>query len=134
MAYAGSYNPYTKVAQLDSELIGGYLSNGAQPSDRVAKLLKKEGVKLPAWYKLPSPKKRAPKKAKEPVTAPSSEAAASTVKVEETPVEDSEKLNKEPTEEKTTDGVSQLSEADKTETPAEPAPELPASEDEPTKK
>lgn len=133
VAYAGSYNPYTKVAQLDSELIGGYLGNGAQPSDRVARLLKKEGVKLPAWYKLAPPKKRAPKKAKEPATAPASEATAPPIKTEETLSEESEKPAKELTEEKATDTENQPAEGDKTETPAESAPEPQVSKDEPVK-
>jgi small subunit ribosomal protein S16 len=52
VAYVGSYNPHTKTAEIDTEKISQYLANGAQPSDRVAKLLQKEGVKLPDWVKL----------------------------------------------------------------------------------
>jgi small subunit ribosomal protein S16 len=80
-AYVGSYNPHTKVAQLDTETIGTYLDKGAQPSDRVARLLKKEGVKLPAWVKISPDKKREPRKSKaqEPVVetdaGPTEEAA-----------------------------------------------------------
>ena len=59
VAYVGSYDPHTKVAQLDTEKITGYLGNGAQPSDRVAKILKKEGLKLPAWVSIKPDKKRA---------------------------------------------------------------------------
>ena len=55
VAYVGSYDPHTKVAKLDGETIGNYLSNGAQPSDRVTGLLKKEGIKLPAWVKVSDP-------------------------------------------------------------------------------
>ncbi len=50
VAYVGSYNPHTKDATLDGEKISKYLDSGAQPSDRVAKLLTKEGIKLPAWF------------------------------------------------------------------------------------
>jgi len=46
IAGLGSYNPHTKEANLDTEKAAFYLSNGAQPSDRVALLLKKECVKL----------------------------------------------------------------------------------------
>lgn len=56
VAYVGSYDPHTKAASLDGEKIGTYLSNGAQPSDRVAKLLQKEGIKLPSWFKPSAPK------------------------------------------------------------------------------
>lgn len=58
-AYLGSYNPHSKEAELDIEKINAYLKNGAQPSPKVAKLLKKEGVKLPAWVAKPLTKKRA---------------------------------------------------------------------------
>jgi len=47
----GSYNPHTKEAVLNKEKAAFYLSNGAQPSERVTSLLKKEGVKLPEWVK-----------------------------------------------------------------------------------
>ena len=59
VAYLGSYNPHAKTAQLDKEAAQKYLSNGAQPSDRAVKLLKAEGVKLPAWVEVSSPKKKA---------------------------------------------------------------------------
>lgn len=58
VAYVGSYNPHTKDATLDGEKISKYLDSGAQPSDRVAKLLTKEGIKLPAWFTLSAPKKK----------------------------------------------------------------------------
>ena len=35
----------------DKELLEKYLSNGAQPSDRVIRLLQADGAKLPAWAK-----------------------------------------------------------------------------------
>ncbi len=58
VAEVGNYNPDTKALTLDKEKIEFYLSNGAQPSGRVAHILKKEGIKLPAWYK-PAPAKHA---------------------------------------------------------------------------
>ncbi len=48
-AYLGSYDPHTKAVNLDSDKIVAYIANGAQPSDRVVKLLKKEGIKFPKW-------------------------------------------------------------------------------------
>lgn len=59
VAYVGSYNPHSKTAQLDKERINEYLTSGAQPSDRVARLLQKEGIKLPRWFKASAPKKKA---------------------------------------------------------------------------
>ena len=54
----GSYDPHAKVATIDKEKAAFYLGNGAQPSDRAARLLKSEGVELPSWVKLPADKKR----------------------------------------------------------------------------
>ena len=59
VARLGSYNPHTKIAALNSEKTSLYLQNGAQPSERVAKLLKKEGIKLPHWVSFASDKKSA---------------------------------------------------------------------------
>lgn len=56
--YLGSYNPHTKATTLDKEKAQTYLSNGAQPSERVAKLLETEGVKLPKWVAKPDKKER----------------------------------------------------------------------------
>lgn len=50
VAYVGNYDPHTKAAKLDGEKISKYLASGAQPSERVAKLLSKEGIKLPGWF------------------------------------------------------------------------------------
>ncbi|HEU4914589.1 MAG TPA: 30S ribosomal protein S16 [Candidatus Saccharimonadales bacterium] len=52
VAQLGSYDPHAKVAILDKEKASFYLDHGAQPSDRVARLLQGEGVKLPEWVKL----------------------------------------------------------------------------------
>lgn len=49
VAHLGSYNPHTKELNIDKEKAEFYLKNGAQPSDRVVSLLKKEKVKLPTW-------------------------------------------------------------------------------------
>lgn len=56
VAEVGNYNPATKAITLDKALVEKYLSNGAQPSSRVAYLLEKNGVKLPKWYKKPGQK------------------------------------------------------------------------------
>lgn len=58
VAYLGSYDPHTKQAAIDSQKAADYLEKGAQPSDRAARLLQKEGVKLPKWVNLSQPKKR----------------------------------------------------------------------------
>lgn len=56
IAYLGSYDPHAKTVILDKEKAVTFLKNGAQPSDRVARLLESEGVTLPVWYKKPAPK------------------------------------------------------------------------------
>ena len=48
---------------MDKEAVEKYLSNGAQPSSRVAFILKKNGVKMPKWYKEPTVKKATAKHA-----------------------------------------------------------------------
>lgn len=58
VAYVGSYNPHTKEANLQVELAQKYLNNGAQPTPRVARLLKEAGVKLPKWVQEPSEKQK----------------------------------------------------------------------------
>ena len=51
VAQLGSYDPHAKVASLDKEKAATFLSNGAQPSDRVVRLFQTEGIKLPNWVK-----------------------------------------------------------------------------------
>lgn len=51
VAYIGNYNPHTKEATINVEQAEKFLSNGAQPTPRVVKLLKDAKVKLPSWVK-----------------------------------------------------------------------------------
>jgi small subunit ribosomal protein S16 len=110
VAYLGSYDPHTKAAALDSEKTSYYLEHGAQPSDRVAGLLKTEGIKLPTWVKISEPKKRGtrnpeklrknqPEQPKEEVTkaeAPSQqEPTAADAAEEPTPQEENEPVAEE---------------------------------------
>ena len=44
VAYVGSYNPHTKDANINVEAAQKYLDNGAQPTPRVAKLLKEAEI------------------------------------------------------------------------------------------
>ncbi len=54
VALLGSYDPHQKTNTLVKEKAEQYLSNGAQPSDRVARLFKNEGITLPSWVKEPT--------------------------------------------------------------------------------
>jgi small subunit ribosomal protein S16 len=58
VARLGSYDPHGKTVVLDKEKAAFYLEHGAQPSGRMVRLLKSEGVKLPDWVKLPAAKER----------------------------------------------------------------------------
>lgn len=84
VAQLGSYDPHAKSAQLDKEAAAKFLQDGAQPSDRVALLLEREGVTLPKWYKKPAKKSTAIKSAEKlrrnqpKEEAPVAEAAAET--------------------------------------------------------
>jgi small subunit ribosomal protein S16 len=57
VALLGSYDPHAKSATLDKEKASFYLEHGAQPSDRVARLLAGQGVKLPDWVSISEGKK-----------------------------------------------------------------------------
>lgn len=52
VATLGSYDPHAKTINLDKEKAATFLKNGAQPSDRAAMLLQKEGIELPKWVKI----------------------------------------------------------------------------------
>lgn len=52
----GHYNPHTKELVVNREEAQKHLGNGAQPSPSVVKLLQREGVELPKWVKVKSPK------------------------------------------------------------------------------
>ena len=58
VAYVGSYNPHTKQVQLGKEAIENYLSHGAQPTDRVVRILTGEGITMPKWVKTVRGKQR----------------------------------------------------------------------------
>lgn len=89
VAYVGTYNPHTKDYTLDREKIEKYLSNGAQPTPRVVKLLLAEKIALPAWVKLPDTSKqksaRNPEKLRK--NQPKEEVAESSAEEIETPAE-----------------------------------------------
>ncbi|MDO5475106.1 MAG: 30S ribosomal protein S16 [Candidatus Saccharibacteria bacterium] len=92
VAEVGNYNPATKALTLDKEAVEKYLKNGAQPSSRVAFILKKNGVKLPKWVKEPSKKQATAKHAdklrkNQPKEEAPAEAVEAPVEATETPAE-----------------------------------------------
>lgn len=155
VAYLGNYNPHTKESSFDKEKLQSYLTNGAQPSPRVVKLLKKEKIKLPEWVKEPAPKEKATRnpdrrrstrpegspepEAKAPAEeTPAAEEPAETPAEPEAPAETTEAA--EPAAEETKPETEQPAEevpaAETTEAPAEKAesPEKPAEESSPPEK
>ena len=101
VAQLGTYNPHSKEVNINKERAQHYLDHGAQPSDRVVLLLKKEGLKLPKWVKLPAkqegklrnPEKLRRNRPEEPADevaeeAPAAEKAAETPAETEAPVEE----------------------------------------------
>ncbi|MBR3329200.1 30S ribosomal protein S16 [Candidatus Saccharibacteria bacterium] len=98
VAEVGNYNPATKALTLDKEAVEKYLKNGAQPSSRVAFILKKNKVKLPDWVKF-APKKSAKAKHADKLrkNQPKEEVPA------EQPIEEAPVSEKTPTEETPTE-------------------------------
>ncbi len=87
VALLGSYDPHSKQVTLAKDKAEFYLGNGAQPSARVARLLKAEGVKLPDWVKVSETQKREvrnPEKLRK--NRPAEAAADEAPKQEEPPV------------------------------------------------
>lgn len=74
VAVLGHYNPHTKELVLKREEVEKRLSQGAQPSNTIIKLLQREKITLPAWVKL---KTKTPKATETPATeAPATETPA----------------------------------------------------------
>ena len=104
VAEVGNYNPATKKVVLDAEKVEFYLKNGAKPSSRVAFVFKKNGVKLPDWYK-EAPAKSAKGKHQDklrknqPKEEPVEEAPVEEAPAEEAPVEEAPAAEEAPAEE-----------------------------------
>lgn len=93
VAYVGTYNPHTKEVNLQKEDAQRYLDNGAQPTPRVVKILKAEGVKLPKWVVEPKTDQKSAVKNTEklrknqPKEEPEVEEVAAETPAEESPAE-----------------------------------------------
>jgi small subunit ribosomal protein S16 len=61
VAQLGHYDPHNKELVIDKDKATKFLSDGAQPSNRAALLMKKEGIKLPSWVKLDEPLQKSTK-------------------------------------------------------------------------
>lgn len=85
----GNYNPHAKKLDLDQEKLNEYMKNGAQPSNTLAKILKKEGVKLPKWVYITEKNKPA-KKVEEAPEAPKAEESVEASAVDSESIESAE--------------------------------------------
>ena len=91
VALLGNYDPRTKAVALNKDQAAFYLKNGAQPSERAARLLRSEGVALPAWVtisenkqgKLRNPEKLRRNQPKEAPAEPEAVAAEAATEVQE---------------------------------------------------
>ncbi|MDB5186100.1 MAG: rpsP [Candidatus Saccharibacteria bacterium] len=91
VASLGHYNPHAKTTVIDKEKAATYLGNGAQPSERVARLLQSEGVELPSWVKITQGATRAvrhPEKLRK--NQPKQEAVVEEAPAAEAPAEEAE--------------------------------------------
>lgn len=79
----GHYNPHTKDLVLNKERLSTRVSQGAQPSNTVLRLMVREGIELPKWAKI-AEKSRKPKKEPEVTEEATAEVAAETA-AEEVP-------------------------------------------------
>lgn len=119
VASIGSYDPHAKTSVLDKEKATHFLSNGAQPSERVALLLKKEGVTLPAWVSINTKKAktlRNPEKLRR--NRPAEEKKTEVLK-EEVPAVEAETPVETPAEEVTPEVAETAAEEKPTEEPAD---------------
>jgi len=136
VAQVGSYNPHSKQTTLNKEKAQFYLDHGAQPSPRVARLLKAEGVKLPAWVKIEEGKKREVRNADkrrstrppEPVEETPAEEPAAEAPAEETPAEEVTETPAAETAEEPVEAEAPAEETAEASNEEETAPEQPADE------
>lgn len=127
VAQLGHYNPHNKEFVVNKEKAEFYLTHGAQPSDKVARLLKADGVKMPKWVALAEDKKRDIKNVEKlrknqpaaPEVVEPEASEESTAEIEESPVEAEQATTEEPAV-KASEEVAETPEADK---PVEPEAE-----------
>lgn len=81
----GSYDPHSKAVILNKEKAAYYLEHGAQPSERAARLLQAEGVKLPSWVTVSTAKQG---KLRNPAKLRRNRPAEPVAPVAETPAEE----------------------------------------------
>lgn len=123
VALLGSYDPHTKQTSLDAEKAKHFLKHGAQPSERVVKLLLAEKISLPKWVNKPAKQKREirnPDKLRR--NRPAEETPAAEVPAEETAADAAPAQGEEAPAEKVAEAEGQEA-TEGSEVPGEPATE-----------
>lgn len=87
VALLGSYDPHNKKASITKDKAEFYLKNGAQPSDRAARILEAEGVAMPAWFTKAAEKKRTTRNPEKLRKNQPKEPVATAAEAEESPAE-----------------------------------------------
>lgn len=129
VAQLGHYDPHTKTIVVDKERAQKYITNGAQPSNRVAMLIKKEGVKLPDWFSFNDPLTRTTRNAEKLRKNQPEEPKVEKVEVTEDVAP--EAVTDEPVAETTEEVTAE--ETPEVETPADEEPKAETSEEKPAK-
>jgi small subunit ribosomal protein S16 len=100
----GNYNPHTKKIEINLEKLEQYMKNGAQPSNTLAKILKKEEVKLPKWVYINERNRPAKKAEENPSTsAQDADKSSEAPKTEAVEPETTEAKTEQPAEAPTTE-------------------------------
>lgn len=87
VAVLGNYNPHTKELKFQKEELAQFIANGAQPSEAVLRLMRKDGIELPKWAVLVD-KHRKPKKEPEAVEEKTEAPAEGDVEAADTPADE----------------------------------------------
>lgn len=134
--HLGHYNPHTKEVKIDTETAQKFLDNGAQPSERAAKLMQDQGVKLPKWFSFSKPGNRTtrnPDKLRK--NQPAEEKPAEVASEEAPAAEEETKPETESKDEPATSEPAEQKEASEEESPEkDAAEEKPAEQDKSDKK
>jgi small subunit ribosomal protein S16 len=111
VAWLGSYDPHSKLFNVNKEKAGFYLDHGAQPSERIARLLQTEGVKLPKWVNIAAQKQRDVRNAEKRRSTKSPEEKEPEAATETPETESTEAVQSQPTVVEETKDVSEKPES-----------------------
>ncbi len=122
IAVLGHYNPHTKELVVNHDEVTKRISQGAQPSNTVVKLLMREKVELPKWIKLQTkePKKtEIPAEAEAKSSVPAAPEAVAPAEAAEIPAAEEDKRVAEVNEEVAADAEANVTPIDHTDTAAD---------------